>query len=193
VEIAKAAGGLQIIYAGKAHPQDEPGKALIHKVVEDAAKYSGSLLRIVYLENYAWDLGALMTSGVDVWVNTPKRPYEASGTSGMKAALNGVPSLSILDGWWIEGCIEGYTGWAIEDGANDDDEAVNLYKKLENAVVPLYRQAPEHWARLMRNTIAFNGSFFNTNRMVKQYTRNAYYPVKLIERAKVEEPEFAVK
>jgi glycogen phosphorylase len=193
VEIAKAAGGLQIIYAGKAHPQDEPGKALIHKVVEDAAKYSGSLLRIVYLENYAWDLGALMTSGVDVWVNTPKRPYEASGTSGMKAALNGVPSLSILDGWWIEGCIEGYTGWAIEDGANDDDEAVNLYKKLENAVVPLYRQSPEHWARLMRNTIAFNGSFFNTNRMVKQYTRNAYYPVKLIERAKVEEPEFAVK
>ena len=134
-----------------------------------------------------------MTSGVDVWVNTPKRPYEASGTSGMKAALNGVPSLSILDGWWIEGCIEGYTGWAIEDGANDDDEAVNLYKKLENAVVPLYRQSPEHWARLMRNTIAFNGSFFNTNRMVKQYTRNAYYPVKLIERAKVEEPEFAVK
>ncbi len=191
VEIANAAGGLQIIYAGKAHPQDEPGKALIQKVVEDAQKYNSSLLKIVYLENYAWELGALLTAGVDVWVNTPKRPYEASGTSGMKAALNGVPSLSILDGWWIEGCIEGVTGWAIEDGDTDDQEATSLYKKLEQAVVPHYLKAPEEWARLMRTTLAFNGSYFNTNRMVKQYTRNAYYPVKLIERAKVEEVEFA--
>jgi starch phosphorylase len=191
VEIANQAGGMQIIYAGKAHPQDEPGKALIQKVVADAAKLSNSLLKIVYLENYAWDLGAMLTSGVDVWVNTPKRPYEASGTSGMKAAFNGVPSLSILDGWWIEGWIEGITGWAIEDGADDAEEANSLYKKLENAVVPLYKDSPEKWARLMRNTIAFNGSYFNTNRMVKQYTRNAYYPVKLIEQAKVEEEIFA--
>jgi starch phosphorylase len=182
---------MQIIYAGKAHPQDEPGKALIHKVVEDGARFSNSLLRIVYLENYGWDLGALMTAGVDVWLNTPRRPYEASGTSGMKAALNGVPSLSILDGWWIEGCIEGFTGWAIEDGADDAAEANSLYKKLETAVVPLYLQAPENWARLMRTTLAFNGSYFNTNRMVKQYTRNAYYPVKLIEKAKVQEEAFA--
>jgi starch phosphorylase len=189
--IAQAAGGLQIIYAGKAHPQDEPGKALIQKVVEDAQKYSDSLLKIVYLENYAWDLGAMLTAGVDVWVNTPKRPYEASGTSGMKAALNGVPSLSILDGWWIEGCIEGVTGWAIEDGANDDEEAAALYKKLETAVVPLYLDAPENWARIMRTTLAFNGSYFNTNRMVKQYVRNAYYPVTLIEAAKVREEAFA--
>ena len=185
-EMAAAAGGLQIIYAGKAHPQDEPGKALIQEVVEDAEKYANDLLRVVYLENYAWNLGALMTAGVDVWVNTPRRPYEASGTSGMKAALNGVPSLSILDGWWLEGCIEGFTGWAIEDGANDQEEAASLYRKLETAVVPLYREAPEKWARLMRSTLAFNGSYFNTNRMVKQYTRNAYYPVKLIEPAKVE-------
>ena len=191
VEIATAAGGLQIIYAGKAHPQDEPGKKLIQEVVEDAAKFSNDVLRIVYLENYAWDLGALITAGVDVWMNTPQRPYEASGTSGMKAALNGVPSLSILDGWWIEGCIEGFTGWAIEDGANDAEEAASLYKKLETAVVPLYLEAPERWARLMRNTLAFNGSFFNTNRMVKQYIRNAYYPVKLIETAKVQEEAFA--
>ena len=192
VEIATAAGGLQIIYAGKAHPQDEPGKALIQQVVEDAARFSNDVLRIVYLENYGWDLGALLTAGVDVWVNTPKRPYEASGTSGMKAALNGVPSLSILDGWWIEGCIEGFTGWAIEDGADDAAEASSLYKKLETAVVPLYLQAPEQWARLMRNTLAFNGSYFNTNRMVKQYTRNAYYPVKLIEQTKeVAEASFA--
>jgi starch phosphorylase len=191
VEIATAAGGLQILYAGKAHPQDEPGKALIQGVINTAARLSNDVLRIVYLENYAWDLGALLTAGVDVWVNTPKRPYEASGTSGMKAALNGVPSLSILDGWWIEGCIEGYTGWAIEDGATDAEEADALYNKLEKAVVPLYRDAPESWARLMRNTIALNGSFFNTNRMVKQYTRNAYYPVKLIEQAKVQQEIFA--
>ena len=180
LEIAHAAGGLQILYAGKAHPQDEPGKALIQQVIEDAAKLSNDVLRIVYLENYAWDLGALLTAGVEVWVNTPKRPSDASGTSGMTAALNGVPSLSILDGWWIEGCIEGVTGWAIEDGADDAAEASSLYQKLETEVVPLYLEAPEKWARVMRNTLAFNGSYFNTNRMVKQYTRNAYYPVKLI-------------
>jgi starch phosphorylase len=189
-EIAAEAGGLQILYAGKAHPQDSPGKSLIQQVVDEAARFSNETLRIVYLEDYAWDLGALLTAGVDVWVNTPKRPYEASGTSGMKAALNGVPSLSILDGWWIEGCIEGVTGWAIEDGANDEEEAQSLYKKLETAVVPLYLAAPEKWARLMRTTIAFNGSFFNTNRMVKQYTRNSYYPVSLVERVKVEEEEY---
>ena len=191
VKIAEAAGGLQILYAGKAHPQDFPGKALIHDVVETARKLSNDRLKIVYLENYAWDLGAMLTAGVDVWVNTPRRPYEASGTSGMKAAMNGVPSLSILDGWWIEGCIEGVTGWAIEDGANDAEEAVSLYNKLENAVVPLYKDSPEKWAHLMRTTLAFNGSYFNTNRMVKQYTRNAYYPVRLIENARVEEPEYA--
>ncbi len=191
-EIATKAGGLQIIYAGKAHPQDEPGKALIQQVVEDAARLTSNMLQVVYLENYDWPLGAMMTAGVDVWLNTPKRPYEASGTSGMKAALNGVPSLSILDGWWIEGCIEGFTGWAIEDGANDAEEASSLYRKLESAVVPLYRSDPAQWARLMRNTIAFNGSYFNTNRMVKQYTRNAYYPVQLLQRVKVEEEELAV-
>jgi glycogen phosphorylase len=192
VEIAAAAGGLQILYAGKAHPQDEPGKVLIQRVVEEAARISNDLLRIVYLENYAWDLGARLTAGVDVWVNTPKRPYEASGTSGMKAAMNGVPSLSILDGWWIEGCIEGVTGWAIEDGTSDEEEAQSLYRKLETAVVPLYRDAPEKWAHLMRTTLAFNGSYFNTNRMVKQYARNAYYPEHLVERVKVEEEAYVV-
>jgi len=174
---------LQILYAGKAHPQDDPGKALIQQVVADASRLSSEKLHIVYLENYDWKLGALMTAGVDVWVNTPRRPYEASGTSGMKAALNGVPSLSILDGWWIEGCIEGFTGWAIEDGADDEAEAGSLYTKLENAVVPLFLDAPEKWAHLMRNTLAFNGSYFTTNRMARQYTRNAYYPVRLNERA----------
>jgi glycogen phosphorylase len=189
-KIATAAGGLQILYAGKAHPQDNPGKALIHEVFDTAAKLASNLLHVVYLENYAWDLGALLTAGVDVWINTPRRPYEASGTSGMKAALNGVPSLSILDGWWIEGCIEGQTGWAIEDGADDAEEANSLYNKLEKAVVPLYLNAPEKWAHLMRTTLAYNGSYFNTNRMVEQYIRNAYYPVELTERARVEEPVF---
>ena len=193
VRIAEQAGGLQILYAGKAHPQDEPGKGLIRQVVEKAHQYSNGLLQVVYLENYEWKLGAQLTAGVDVWVNTPRRPYEASGTSGMKAALNGVPSLSILDGWWIEGCIEGVTGWAIEDGANDDEEAINLYNKLEKSVVPLYLDAPEKWAQMMRTTLAFNGSYFNTNRMAKQYARNAYYPVKLVDHAtkKVEEAAYA--
>jgi glycogen phosphorylase len=194
-KIAAEAGGLQILYAGKAHPQDEPGKSLIKRVVENAARYSNDSLRIVYLENYAWDLGAMLTSGVDVWVNTPRRPYEASGTSGMKAALNGVPSLSILDGWWIEGCIEGVTGWAIEDGASDAEEAESLYCKLESAVAPLYYGSPEKWARVMRTTIAYNGSYFNTDRMVRQYTRNSYYPGVLTEKRKArvaeEEASFA--
>jgi glycogen phosphorylase len=186
-KIAQAAGGLQILYAGKAHPQDEGGKALIRQVFERSAQLSNDMLRIVYLENYAWDLGAMLTAGVDVWVNTPRRPYEASGTSGMKAALNGVPSLSILDGWWIEGCIEGVTGWAIADGTTDEEEARHLYEKLESAVVPLYCAHPDEWIKMMRTTLAFNGSYFNTNRMAKQYTRNAYYPVKLVETVPVEE------
>ncbi len=191
VEIAEAAGGLQILYAGKAHPHDEPGKALIHQVVEEAARLSSDKLKILYLENYDWSLGALLTAGVDVWVNNPRRPYEASGTSGMKAALNGVPSLSILDGWWIEGCIEGVTGWAIEDGDSDAAEAEALYSKLQSAVVPLYLEGPEKWAQLMRTTLAFNGAYFNTDRMVRQYIRNAYYPVRLLERAPVREEVFA--
>jgi glycogen phosphorylase len=176
VEIANQAGGLQIIYAGKAHPQDEPGKALIQKVVADAAKFSSTQLKIVYLENYAWDLGALLTAGVDVWVNTPKRPYEASGTSGMKAALNGVPSLSILDGWWIEGCIEGFTGWAIPDRDTQEEEVAALYDRLESTILPLYYRQREQWQEIMRSTIALNGSFFNTHRMLQQYIANAYCP-----------------
>ena len=193
-KIAAAAGGLQILYAGKAHPQDEPGKALIQRVVEEAGKSSNDGMRIVYLEDHAWSLAAKLVAGVDIWVNNPRRPYEASGTSGMKAAMNGVPSLSILDGWWIEGCIEGLTGWAIENGANDEEEAESLYKKLETAVVPLYLAGPGHWARIMRTTLAYNGSYFNTNRMAKQYTRNAYYPQSLVERrVRVEEEDYVAQ
>ncbi|SEG69819.1 starch phosphorylase [Bryocella elongata] len=174
--IAESLGGLQILYAGKAHPADNAGKALIRDVFSAAARINSSKLKIVYLENYDWELGEQLTNGVDVWLNTPLRPYEASGTSGMKAALNGVPSLSVLDGWWIEGCAEGITGWAIEDADDESQEAGNLYAKLEKAVVPAW-QSPKVWARIRQHSIAVNGTFFNTHRMLGQYVSNAYFPL----------------
>ena len=174
-KIAQKIGGLQIVYAGKSHPADTAGKGLIKEVFEIAGKIHGNSLRIIYLENYDWDLGATLTQGVDVWINTPRRPYEASGTSGMKAALNGVPSLSILDGWWIEGCAEDVTGWAIDDGDTDALEATSLYEKLEQRIAPLYSK-PAAWSRMMQHCIAMNGSFFNTDRMLGQYFANAYFP-----------------
>jgi len=173
--LAEQLGGLQILYAGKAHPADNAGKGLIRDVFASAARLNSSKLRILYLENYDWDLGEQLTQGVDVWLNTPLRPYEASGTSGMKAALNGVPSLSVLDGWWIEGCAEGITGWAIEDAADEHAEAGLLYNKLENQVGPMYSN-PKAWARMMQHCIAINGTFFNTHRQLGQYVANAYFP-----------------
>jgi glycogen phosphorylase len=183
VRLAEKSGGMQILYAGKAHPADEPGKAKIRRVIELSHELSKSALQIVYLENYEWKLGALMTGGVDLWLNTPLRPYEASGTSGMKAALNGVPSLSILDGWWIEGWIEGVTGWAIDDHDDEPGEARSMYEHLEQVILPLYYKDQGQWRRIMRSTIALNGSFFNTQRMLEQYVINAYFPEKLVEKA----------
>jgi glycogen phosphorylase len=182
MKIARDSGGLQILYSGKAHPADEPGKAKIRRVIELAAELNSDLLKIIYLENYEWNLGALLTGGVDLWLNTPKRPYEASGTSGMKAALNGVPSLSILDGWWIEGWIEGVTGWAIADHDEDAGEAQSLYEHLE-AILPLYYKQPDQWRRIMRSTIALNGSYFNTQRMLEQYVQNSYFPEPTVQTA----------
>jgi len=173
--IAKKIGGLQILFAGKAHPADVAGKGLIRDVFESAASLKASGIRILYLENYDWELGAMLTQGVDVWINTPRRPYEASGTSGMKAALNGVPSLSVLDGWWIEGCAEDVTGWAIDDAEDEDGEAASLYDKLENKIAPLYAR-PNAWARVQQHCIGINGAFFNTHRMLGQYFNNAYFP-----------------
>jgi starch phosphorylase len=176
-EIARRAGPFQLVYAGKAHPRDEAGKAIIRKIFEAAAALANDV-RVVYLENYDMALGKLICSGVDVWLNTPLRPQEASGTSGMKAALNGVPSLSVLDGWWIEGHIEGATGWSIgdRDGSENDSaaEALSLYEKLEQVILPLFYNAPDGYAKVMRAAIAMNGSFFNTQRMISQYVRNAY-------------------
>jgi starch phosphorylase len=173
--LAKKIGGLQILFAGKAHPADAAGKGLIRDVFESAASLKASGIRILYLENYDWELGGMLTQGVDVWVNTPRRPYEASGTSGMKAALNGVPSLSVLDGWWVEGCAEDVTGWAIDDADDEDGEAASLYDKLESAIAPLYAR-PNAWAQLQQHCIGVNGTYFNTNRMLGQYFNNAYFP-----------------
>ena len=173
-------GAIQIVYAGKAHPRDGGGKDLIRRVHEAIGKLQPQV-KLVYLPNYEMGLGRLITSGVDVWVNTPQRPLEASGTSGMKSALNGVPSLSVLDGWWVEGCIEGVTGWAIggdpfPQGGHDDGsrDGIDLYDKLEHAVLPLYHQNRDGFIDVMRQSIAFNGAYFNTQRMVQEYVVKAY-------------------
>jgi glycogen phosphorylase len=180
-QLATPTGGLQVIYAGKAHPQDHQGKELIKRIHEVKHTLTPAI-QVVYLANYDLSLGALLTAGVDVWLNTPQPPLEASGTSGMKAALNGVPSLSVLDGWWIEGCIEGVTGWAI--GANhrglttEDDraqDAAALYEKLERIVLPLFYGDRQGFINVMRHAIALNGSFFNTQRMMQQYVVKAYF------------------
>ncbi len=186
--ITKSAGPLQILYSGKAHPHDAGGKELIHRVIQ-AAKGLNDNIKIVYLENYNMALAKLITSGVDLWLNTPQRPQEASGTSGMKAALNGVPSLSVLDGWWVEGCVEGVTGWAIgyDSTAGGDESAADvasLYDKLEHHIIPMFYRASEAYSQMMRSCIALNASFFNTHRMLSQYKANAYSPRALIRKAK---------
>lgn len=176
--MAEEFGGIQILYGGKAHPHDDPAKGLIRRIFEIAAQMKSAAIRIVYLENYEWELAAHLTSGVDLWLNTPRRPYEASGTSGMKAALNGVPSLSVLDGWWIEGCVDGTTGWAIADKKTQEEEVESLYERLESTILPLYYRNHEGWREIMRSTLALNGSYFNTHRMLSQYIANAYFPSK---------------
>jgi len=170
-------GLLQVIYAGKAHPQDQEGKDLIKRIfqIKEALKKD---IKISYLENYDMELGKMIVSGVDVWLNTPQPPLEASGTSGMKAALNGVPSLSILDGWWIEGHIEGVTGWSIGESREAHDQvkdSSSLYNKMEEVVVPMYYHDRNRFIDMMLHCIALNGSFFNTHRMVQQYVLNAYF------------------
>ena len=174
--LAEKLGGLQVLYGGKAHPADNAGKGLIREVFTAAKQLNNSKLTIIYLENYDWDLGEQLTAGVDVWLNTPLRPYEASGTSGMKAALNGTPSLSVMDGWWIEGCADGTTGWCIPDSDSETDEAAFLYNTLESKVAPLFADKAA-WARMQQHCIAINGTFFNTHRMLGQYVSNAYFPL----------------
>jgi starch phosphorylase len=175
--IASRMGPFQVIYAGKAHPQDKSGRDSIQRVFQAARELAGHV-PVVYVENYDLHRACFLTAGVDLWLNTPQRPQEASGTSGMKAALNGVPSLSVLDGWWLEGHVEGVTGWAIghdENGpANTAVEVASLYEKLESVILPMFYGRPEAYRAVMRSAIALNGSFFNTQRMLRQYAQNAY-------------------
>ena len=175
--LAREVGPMQIVYAGKAHPHDEAGKQLIREVVAGLGSL-GDQISSVYLEDYDMDLAKLMVSGVDVWLNTPEPPLEASGTSGMKAAVNGVPSLSILDGWWLEGHVEGVTGWAIgrpRTGPDGVRDAEDLYEQLERVILPLFYERPDAYMDVMRHAIALTGSFFNTHRMLQQYLTRAYF------------------
>ena len=181
-KIAREAGAMQIVFAGKAHPRDRDGKDLIARIHEMRDALQG-VIAVSYLTNYDMEVARMLCSGVDVWLNTPLPPMEASGTSGMKAAMNGVPSLSVLDGWWIEGHLEGVTGWSIGDRVEaclepqpgmDACHAAELYRKLEEKVLPCFYKDRERFIEIMRHAIALNGAFFNTQRMVAQYLHDAY-------------------
>lgn len=177
-KIAAEFGGFQLVYAGKAHPSDGEGKKLIRRIFELKRELQGQI-EIVFLPNYDVELARLITAGVDLWLNTPQPPLEASGTSGMKAALNGIPSLSVLDGWWLEGLVEGVTGWAIGDEHRNEDvskclDAACLYEKLEKTILPMYYEDRKSFIEVMRHAIAINGSHFNSQRMLQQYVSTAY-------------------
>ncbi len=179
--IRENTGPIQVIYGGKAHPQDGGGKDLIRRIFK-AREAVKDFIRVEYLPDYDIDVCKLMTAGVDLWLNTPEPPMEASGTSGMKAALNGVPSLSVLDGWWVEGWIEGTTGWSIgrmgpsgPEPADRQKDAATLYDKLEFVILPLYYKNRDEFVDVMRQCIALNGSFFNAHRMMHQYVLKAYF------------------
>jgi starch phosphorylase len=165
----------QLVLAGKAHPRDESGIRLIEALHQHQKALAGTI-PMVFFPNYGMQQARDMVSGADVWLNTPLRPLEASGTSGMKAALNGVPSLSVLDGWWIDGCIEGITGWAVgnSDHAPERDDAASLYEKLEQRVLPLYHDDRRGWIAVMKGAIGKNASYFNSHRMMRRYATEAY-------------------
>lgn len=171
---------IQLIYAGKAHPNDQGAKELIQRIFQARDRLKNQL-RIVYLENYDIRMCRLMVAGVDLWLNTPEPPLEASGTSGMKAALNGVPSLSVLDGWWVEGCMEGLTGWAIGkdeygmDLPHDRGRAAQqVYDKLEYVILPMFYQERDRYIEIMKHCIAINGPYFSTHRMMQEYVTTSY-------------------
>ncbi len=178
----RSAGPIQVIFGGKAHPRDGGGKELIQRIFAQIAQLRGQLA-VAYVDDYDIDVAKRMVAGVDLWLNTPQPPLEASGTSGMKAAMNGVPQLSVLDGWWVEGCIENVTGWAIGDGnatngGGIDERALDaqsLYNKLETVILSMFYRDQDRYIDVMRHAIALNGSFFNTERMVDQYVRKAYF------------------
>ncbi len=183
---------VQFVFAGKAHPADEPGKALIQSVYQFSRQpeYVG---KIVFVEDYDANIARCLVSGVDVWLNTPRRPHEASGTSGQKAGLNGVPNFSVLDGWWVEG-YDGNNGWAIgsersapDDASQDEADALSLYTTLEEEIVPLYYTRdddglPTGWLDKMRAAIESVGPAYSTHRMLKEYM-DAFYAARRDARA----------
>ncbi|MCU4717178.1 alpha-glucan family phosphorylase [Halapricum hydrolyticum] len=183
--IAENVGEFQLVFAGKAFPGDQDGIGNIQGIFHDAWQLNDAI-NVEYVEGYDMEVGAKLTSGVDVWLNNPRRPLEACGTSGMKAAYNGIPQLGTLDGWWVEGHIENETGWKIgpepeesepdETAAEDEDrqDAMDMYDQLENTVVPMYYEDREKWTDIMRNTMSFNGPYYHTQRMVREYLDDAY-------------------
>jgi glycogen phosphorylase len=181
IKEVKSQGRIQLIFAGKAHPKDIMGKNLIKEIYQYIDKLRGEI-NIVYLENYNMEMASKLTSGVDVWLNTPLPPYEASGTSGMKAAHNGVINFSVLDGWWIEGCVEGLTGWAIgpspDQYLNEQEtrkrEIADLYNKLEYLIIPKFYLQRDDWISMMKNSIGKVAYYFNSHRMMRRYATDAY-------------------
>lgn len=166
----------QIVMAGKAHPRDEEGKEAIRQIHAIARRLQDTV-PCVFVPNYDMELAKVLVNGSDVWLNTPQPPLEASGTSGMKAALNGVLNLSVLDGWWIEASLEGVTGWSIGSEGGDGDplaHAAQLYDKIEHVVLPLYNADPAGWRRMMKQAIAMIGYYFNSQRMMRRYASEAY-------------------
>jgi glycogen phosphorylase len=159
----------QVVFSGKAHPADIAGKNSLQNIHKAMRELAGRI-PIVFLQNYDMNLGKFLVSGADVWLNTPLPPLEASGTSGMKAAVNGLLNLSMLDGWWVEGCIEGVTGWAIVDG----NDAIPLYDKLEHVVLPLYYENRTQWIWMMKQAISKIACYFNSHRMMRRYAAEAY-------------------
>ena len=180
MKIADKFKGIQIVYAGKAHPNDDAGKDIIKKIINNMKKLSPKI-KCCYIEDYDIGIAKTLVSGVDLWLNTPQRPMEASGTSGMKAAHNGVPQFSTLDGWWLEGLIENVTGWGIGSHPNNiketdhQEDVEDMYTKLEYVILPKFYNERDEWIEIMQHCISINGSFFNTHRMVQQYVLNAYY------------------
>lgn len=185
--MSKNVGKVQIVYAGKAHPHDGRGKEIIKQIHGAIAELKG-WLNVAFVPDYDIELARTYVAGVDIWLNTPEPPLEASGTSGMKAAINGVPSLSTMDGWWLEGCVEGATGWGIgkagdlvsTSGGDNHAElfaahAAELYDKLERAIIPMYYRDRAKWLEVMRSAIGINGAYFTTERMLRDYIVKAYY------------------
>jgi starch phosphorylase len=174
-------GKIQMVFAGKAHPRDEDGKRLIKEIYNYATTLKDQI-KIVYLENYDMNIAAMLTSGVDVWLNTPIPPMEASGTSGMKAAHNGVVNFSILDGWWVEGCVEGVTGWAIgphpreliTESERRELELHDLYSKLEYLIIPTFYGRQDAWIPLMKNSISRIAYYFQIQWVMRRYITEAY-------------------